>query len=585
MMMIKQQLQQQQHFILIHNNSLNNNNFLNNNNRGIKILGSKGLDLIITVKHRSEADIRRHNNQNKITTTTIVCLLFVARTKMIHIEPMDIEERSSKMMLHYMQRKHFIILLIGFFVVYGAFLIGGGAGPSAYVKSPSFVDLCLNNGTNSTNNSNNNINSSLSTSDDEKCSDIYTNGSIRIYKTLDNMDKTNRYFTASITLIPSQQAIDKLNQTSGGASSVTIEFPAFVTISASNFSDPFIQQQYNKTFKMDCKVSSGSCTSILMVNHIGIFNPNYYIDITIFNNTYTGTYFDGQLEFTFAYMNSTYSLMEIMIRLAFICITVLTLAGMVFSLRKYNWRSWTIEQQCVVILLVALFFYDNPFYLMTLLFSGIGAETIDGLFGYIFVSILFYFWFVLFDSIRKNGQEFTFKSFYLPKIIMVCVFFLINLVHISIYESTIKNNPLDSPYSKPSWAIFTLMASIMILIFLCYMVYLIAKGWMTTKTLPIVNIKLKLHLVFSMMILVAFSLGVLFSWFDPKNVSSIIFFSYFTMLNLYTYVLAIIYLPHPNSELLYQSTRLRDGADFNTGPSGHMKLSQKEEEEFNEVYL
>eukprot|EP01132_Coremiostelium_polycephalum_P005928 gene5928-7380_t len=74
-------------------------------------------------------------------------------------------------------------------------------------------------------------------------------------------------------------------------------------------------------------------------------------------------------------------------------------------------------------------------------------------------------------------------------------------------------------------------------------------------------------------------IGTIFGWSVQKDQSTIGVLSFFGLVNLYTYILAILFLPHPNAEFLYQSSMLRrDGADF--------KVTEKEEaEEFNEVFL
>ncbi|EFA86498.1 hypothetical protein PPL_00292 [Heterostelium album PN500] len=445
------------------------------------------------------------------------------------------------MMLHHFKKKHFIIMSVSFLSVYLVLLIIGGVGPQYSIVRDANQPMTVCSG--SPNN----------------CTLTITPATPVLTWTdsIGALSKSNRNLAlyTQINLFDTNSSISSL------------KIPMRIKLVGVDSERQYDVSTTNQTFPTQC--SSRQCQSFLVVNEIGVDYPAYTVTIDLFG-------FDNitsveQIDFTFQYVNSSYALFEMLVRLIFVIITVCAFAGFLFSLRKFNWRQWTTEQRFMVLILPALFFFNIT--------SGVGALMIDDFFKTIFISVLFYFWFVIFDGIRKNGTEYSYIKFYVPKIVLAVSFFLSSLVTMSIFEYKQKHDPLSI---NPSYTmiIFGVISAIIMIVFLFYIVYLIAKGWITTKTLPFINIKLRLLLLLSVFVIAALGLGILFSWIDSTGRNAIQFFSYSGLVNLYIFALTILYLPHPNSDMLYQNLN-RDGAEL-----PHLRLDKdKEEEEFNEVYL
>ncbi|GAM17096.1 hypothetical protein SAMD00019534_002710 [Acytostelium subglobosum LB1] len=469
---------------------------------------------------------------------------------MIHIEPIEIDERSSKMMLHYLKRKHYIILGSGFIFLYIIFLILGLAGPTFYIKETTQLSICpdgltcINNPPNSTT--------------------LHWTGSTG------GLTKSNRLLNV--------YAIPHLNdlQSNPNTSIHSITLQIHVNLVGSEYEEVKNISSIDRIFYGSCK--GDRCEALLLASELGIDFPTYSITVDIDPSSNSNLTYVDHITFDLMYVNGAFALLEMISRLLFVIITAGVIAGFIYSLRKLNYRIWTLEQQFVVILLGALFFFNNPIFLLSLITSGAGFRTIDDFFTDLFVTILFYFWFVIFDGIRKNGTELKFTKFYLPKIILTSLFFISSLITMSSLEHGLKTDPLADPTGLAD--VFALVSVIMLVIFLFYLVYLIAKGWVMTKTLPFINIRLRLLLLLSVIVVTVLAFGVMFSLIGSGGRSSLTFFSFYGLANLYIFALTILYLPHPNSDILYQSTMLRDGAEM-----PHLKLTEREEEEFNEVYL
>jgi len=173
----------------------------------------------------------------------------------------------------------------------------------------------------------------------------------------------------------------------------------------------------------------------------------------------------------------------------------------------------------------------------------------------------------MYDGIRLDGVEKSFLKFYLPKIIIVGLFWICgNIVYnwFSLYEilDPVYSNNISS---NPGFVFFSVFLAIVAVAYVLYVLWAVGKAYQHSRTIPVLSLRLKALGIFSGLIIIAVAVGIVFNFVGSRSSDSSQFLTYLGLFNLYVYLLTFVYLPAPN-------------AANTQGVTGMMKLDEKHEE-------
>jgi hypothetical protein len=126
--------------------------------------------------------------------------------------------------------------------------------------------------------------------------------------------------------------------------------------------------------------------------------------------------------------NSKFTLFALWFRFVFLFITFVFIVIFAIKLRGFDWKDWNVEQRWVAVLLFGLLGYNNPFFALTIMVQGWFPVFLDTVLLASFLVLLLLFWLVMFDGIRTEPQDQTFKKFYLPKFILIGLFWVFAII-------------------------------------------------------------------------------------------------------------------------------------------------------------
>eukprot|EP01113_Clastostelium_recurvatum_P032076 TRINITY_DN4071_c0_g1_i1.p1 TRINITY_DN4071_c0_g1~~TRINITY_DN4071_c0_g1_i1.p1 ORF type:complete len:482 (+),score=143.15 TRINITY_DN4071_c0_g1_i1:98-1543(+) len=303
--------------------------------------------------------------------------------------------------------------------------------------------------------------------------------------------------------------------------------------------------------KVVCRQGSDTCDPIILAKEVYLSSPNYRFNVSM-PEASSDYAFMGDISFILTVTNAAYTTFEVWFRLVFLLLTfgvTLVLSG---KLRHVPWARWTLEQQWAVALLVGVMAYDNPFFPLSILRNGWFFPILDQVFTASFMAALLFFWIVMFDGLRKEGQPLTFVRFYLPKVVLVGLIWLCSVIVYSWFELHEIRDPVWSTDLKDNagWVFFSIILAILAFVYLAYLVWCVASAWKQSRTLPHLGLRLKAIGFFTVLIVIAVVVGLGFSFVGARQNSSAQFLSYLGLFNLYIYYLAVMYFPSPNAQAM-----------------------------------
>jgi len=235
-------------------------------------------------------------------------------------------------------------------------------------------------------------------------------------------------------------------------------------------------------------------------------------------------------------------------------------------MRRFSILDWSLEQRWMVILLIFLVFYNNPFYPLTFLSNNAFPLILDGILQSTFLCILLLFWLSVYHGIRQNVRRFF--SFYFPKIILISLLWVFFVVLLSVrivqeYRDPMYDLTIDIIQFTAIRIIFYLTG----IVYILYLLFLIIRAFGELRNMPFFDIRLKFTTILMVCVvsisILRFSSGILEENFVPELSSryknSVEFLLVYSLINLYLYTMAYVYSPAKNAGI---DTLFRDNPTF-----------------------
>ncbi|CAF3810708.1 unnamed protein product [Adineta steineri] len=239
-------------------------------------------------------------------------------------------------------------------------------------------------------------------------------------------------------------------------------------------------------------------------------------------------------------------------------------------MRRFSILDWSLEQRWMIILLIFLVFYNDPFYPLTFLTNNSFPSILDGILQATFLCILLLFWLSVYHGIRQNVRRFL--PFYLPKLILVSLLWIFSIVLSSVrivqeYRDPMYNMTIDIT----QFTTYRVMFYIIGIFYILYLLFLIIRAFGELRNMPYFDVRLKFTTVLmlcvvSISILITtlrFGSGIIGENFVPELASryknSVEFISFYSLINFYLYTMAYVYSPAKNAAI---DSLFRDNPTF-----------------------
>jgi len=173
----------------------------------------------------------------------------------------------------------------------------------------------------------------------------------------------------------------------------------------------------------------------------------------------------------------------------------------------------------------------------------------------------------MFDGIRQEDTKRSFVKFYLPKIIILGLFWLSLIIALTLFSLSERDDP-TSVVEIQSYITFFQIAMLCALVGYCFWLgYIVCRACYTIASMPFLGVRLKFFGIFTLIVFVITVAGILFGALSPIRENAATFVAFLALLNFYVYTLAFVYFPSGGmtQEELSQRigvTRLEDDDDI-----------------------
>jgi len=297
------------------------------------------------------------------------------------------------------------------------------------------------------------------------------------------------------------------------------------------------------TQAIKCPPDLQLCNYIIIAYEPYLSWTAYKYHVSLLNVEGPAAFFISNTTFWFSYINDAFTVFELWCRFIFLAISFSLFLVFIFKLRSYHWRDWSVEQKWVTVLLFGTFAYNNPFFPLTILLSGWFPVFFDIALFASFIVLLLFFWLVMFDGIRQEDTKRSFLKFYLPKIVILGLFWLSLIVGLTLFSLYERDDPTTVVEVQGYITFFQISMLIAIIGYSCWLGYIVCRAIVSMGSMPFLGVRLKFFGIFTLLIFLVTVGGVIFGALSPIRENAATFVAFLSILNFYVYTLAFVYYP------------------------------------------
>jgi hypothetical protein len=286
-------------------------------------------------------------------------------------------------------------------------------------------------------------------------------------------------------------------------------------------------------------------SSIVTFKSSSIIYEAYFFQV-IFVDTNTNPdalAFLSNVSFLIHYEAAGWAQYELGFKTAFLVISIAVAIVYRLLLSSVKRRLRSYEQNQILILSVGVIFYNNPLFWLEYVLPRHFFAWADTVFQMTFIALLLNYWLVTFDGMRQD-PPFAFKKFYLPKMILVGIYWAVGVAAYLGIQGKEWSDPLFNWYQDRSLTTFALAYTILAgLMYLGYLFYLLAMG--LTQDTSLTNrqkVTFAFHAAVVLMVLIGSFVGSATSSMASRPSDYIYFFAVFN-----GYVWCLVYMYSPTS--------------------------------------
>jgi len=438
------------------------------------------------------------------------------------------EQRSMSMWLQTMPKKGFIINFSIFILLFAASIIVGAIwGPPVWTKAEFSAWNCTN--------------SSQTVFDPTTCSGVNLADNTSEFSTvISNVNRLNQQLRLQLTI--ENIWFDGI--------STDLNFHIRILARKINYDLTqwdVVTDQVRKR-PVTCDKDTLWCDPFYLIQIPFLEYNDYDFHVSVIDPPQSGWMRD--IRFTLSFVTAGNTLFELWWRFVFLVCTCVFVVVFAVQLRKFRWAEWSIEQKWTAVLLFALLGYNDPVFPLAILVQGWFPIFLSEVLMATFVALLFFFWLVMFDGIRKETTSITFTKFYLPKIVFIGVCWALVIALLTWARVQQVDNYSYDAVTQLSGYLF--LAVILLLVVICYVmwvVFCLFRACVESRGLNYLGTRLRFFGIYTLICMIVVIIGFSVSFLTPySNSNGARFLTMITMANLYVWVLTVMYLPSKDAK-------------------------------------
>jgi hypothetical protein len=247
--------------------------------------------------------------------------------------------------------------------------------------------------------------------------------------------------------------------------------------------------------------------------------------------------------------SASFNQMRVVYRLIYFFISLLLIVLWVIPLRSLSLAQWPFEHRCILVILISLAFFDNPFFFLQFSHNATLFALLDSFLHTTFVCILLCFWSLYLDHVRWVDPQERNDPMNYVKYFLILLFGILS-VSLSLWvEDYFAMQSVLGQGGEVSGMIFLFYVTNCL--FGGLLIYIIAIGALVYPTTfqgkPYLEVRYLFLAIPSGVVCTSLLMGVFFGSFGPYNSSSTSFLYYFGLLNAYVYLLCFGFYPSVRS--------------------------------------
>lgn len=247
--------------------------------------------------------------------------------------------------------------------------------------------------------------------------------------------------------------------------------------------------------------------------------------------------------------STSFNQMRLSFRLTYLFISVVLVIMWVLPLRSLTWSQWPFEQKAILVLLVSLVFFNNPFYFLQFNHSDSLLPFLDSFFHTSFICFLLWFWSLYLDRIRWEDPQDRNDPGNYTKYFFIILFGVLSVSLSSWVENYFAMQPALGQGGELSGMILLLYFTNCL--FGGLLIYVMIVGAIifpsTFQGKPYLEVRYQFVAIPAGVVCLSLLFGIFFGNFGPYSSSSLSFLYYYGLLNMYMYVLSFGFYPSVRS--------------------------------------
>ena len=306
---------------------------------------------------------------------------------------------------------------------------------------------------------------------------------------------------------------------------------------------------------------SGMCSTVNLMYEQAVEHKYYKVSFTLIDtSTDPTTSLIGDCGLQMVTGTVDFSDTEMTVNILFLATSLVLFLAYIWILREHIFHTWTVEQMGTFALLLCIIFYNNPFFSLEYLVAGWFFPFLDSIFKSAFVSLMFFFWFMMMNKFR-DSETFSLRSkTNLPMFVACVAYFVFSLVTYSWSSIEDKLDPVmaltsNSISGSDVFYVLTCIVAAAIIFWIHFLAF---------KSLPLVSTSTEQFtrfvvmalptLVISISIIVGFFVG----GYGALQKSSMELVYYTTLYNCFTWLMFYAYMPAGRQSLSYGNPSVVD---------------------------
>ena len=294
----------------------------------------------------------------------------------------------------------------------------------------------------------------------------------------------------------------------------------------------------NRTAKQTllCPKQRPDCYGFVMVLERRLEFKYYRVEVEFVDNTLV-----DNVRWVSTMETSGFNSIRLGFRITYLVISAALIGFWLYILSYQHHSHWTFEQQSVLILLIGLFSFNNPFFFLEFISESWVLIFMDNLFSITFTCVLLMYWFFTIDNFRLLTRKLRWVG--MIKYCLIIVFGVLALVFSSWMDIRFNVQPILGTDNLGGIIALYYIDSCLLGAIIIWLIVLALLTLPTIYAKPYLEYRYMYLSVPACLICISLLIGIFAGSFGPYNRSTLSFLYFYALYNGYIYLLVFGFFP------------------------------------------